>query len=285
MHSPSKNSYPKKTRKNTFSQAAIIQSEVGDFHGGYFVMPDAYAIKENNPPKTKNSHKAERSPARRKLHVDSATLSSPIKERIKIDVHTCKKPQSPPVEIILNDCGKEMLLTPGSFSVSNTKLALPVPSQQLFEYSCVSAHNGLPPCSPNKDFMSTSPPSSGRWAGPAFGNAPHPSTLPLPEWTSECSLSSHSILSSSPPVHDGGFYHQGMAYQAHSYPQSPPVTRSDIPLSSIPAVPFPYVDSVSPTTLPSPSLAQLSTDLRRMLNINGGPIVNMETILVSANSS
>jgi hypothetical protein len=245
-------------------------------------MPDATASKDNDHPlKTKNTHKVERSPARRKQHANDPLPSSPIKERTKTELQVCKKPQqSPPVDIGLKDCLKaESLLTPGSFSLPHIK-PNPVSPKQYFDTQLCKT-----PCSPGKDMLSTSPPGSGRWAGPAFGNAPHPSSLPLPEWTG-------FSMSSSPPVHDGV---QGMMYQVHPsvYPSSPAplysspsTTRSDIPVSSIPVVPFPYVDSVSPALLStSPSLAQLSTDLRRMLNINGGPIFNSDPILVFAHSS
>lgn len=283
MHSPTKTSLPKKAaRKNTFSQANISQSEVGDFQGGYFVMSDASASKENDsPPKAKN--KAERSPARRKQYAnDGVVIPVPPKERgSKIDFQDCKKllPQSS-IELKKECIKGEILLTPGSFATSNTKS----PKQahtQFFE----PPHKGSLPSPPNKDLMSTSPPP-GRWAGPAFGNAPHPSALPLPEWTAPS-------LSTSPPVHDGVQHLHRILYSNLMYPQSsqpyspfsPSMSLcSDAPPSSIPVVPFPYVVSSPPATVP-PSLAQLSTDLRRMLNINGGPIVNPDHILVSANSS
>jgi hypothetical protein len=283
MHSPTKNPFPKKTRKNTFSQTAITQNEVGDFHGGYFVMPDASASKENDhPPRSKITHKVERSPARRKQHANDPLPSSPVKERTKTELQISKPPQqSPPVDINLMDCLKaELLLTPSSFSLPPNKSNPQVSPKQYFDPYGIQLHKN-PLSSPGKDMLSTSPPPSGRWAGPAFGNAPHPSALPLPEWT-------NFSVPSSPPAHDGGSGLQGMVYPANpsAYPLSPSVARSDIPLSSIPVVPFPYVDSASPALLStSPSLTQLSTDLRRMLNINGGPIFNSDPILVSANSS
>lgn len=291
MHSPTKNSQPKKTRKNTFSQGTITQNEVGDFQGGYFVMPDATASKENDhPPKTaKNNHKVERSPARRKQSTDNS-LSSPNKERIKPEYQACKKVQ-PHVEQCQKDSQKdtkdalkgELLLTPSSFSIHHVKTQQASPKQaQYFEHPGTYVQKTSPPSSPNKYLLSTSP-TSGRWAGPAFGNAPHPSSLPLPDWT-------ESSMSTSPPVHDAGLYHPGIVFQAHPpvFPHSPSqysTLHEVTPFSSIPVVPFPYVDSVPPAPSTSPSLAQLSIDLRRMLNINGGPMISSDPILVSANSS
>jgi len=241
------------------------------------------ASKENDcPVKIKNSAKADRSPARRKQqhHTNEPTSSSYPQDSFK----------KPFVEIKKDNAKGEILLTPGSFSASTTKsVSVPVsPKQQYFEYSSPPMHKGTPPTpsSPSKDILSTSPTSAGRWAGPAFGNAPHPSNLPLPQWTSES-----QSLSTSPPAHDSGLYLQ--AYPPHTPPPThhflppSPSGRPDIPFSSIPVVPFPYVGSAHvPPMIPSPpSLDQLSTDLRRLLNINGGPIVNSDPILVSANSS
>eukprot|EP01110_Echinostelium_bisporum_P013012 TRINITY_DN821_c0_g1_i1.p1 TRINITY_DN821_c0_g1~~TRINITY_DN821_c0_g1_i1.p1 ORF type:complete len:190 (+),score=47.10 TRINITY_DN821_c0_g1_i1:198-767(+) len=79
---------------------------------------------------------------------------------------------------------------------------------------------------------------SKRWAGPAFGNAPPPSSLPLPDFTS---------FSSEPTPF--------------------------VPLSHPQTLPLPNMYYYAPALSPAfpPNLAQLSTDLRKLLNI-GDPI-------------
>jgi len=257
-------------------------------------MPDPSATKENDyPVKGKNNSKLDRSPVRRKHQTNESTAVSPNKERAYKSDQDFTKPSfsSPYTEVLKNkkDNGKSSeLMTPGSFLPYNPKLATTSPKQvHSAPYYEVPIKNS--PSS--KDCLSTSPTASGRWAGPAFGNAPHPSTLPLPEFPPMASLPiptsrpQESYLSNSPPGRDRDPYH-GMVYQPPSTPphfvsQSPPSGH----LSSIPVVPFPYVGHAMPAT-PSLSLAQLSTDLRRMLNINDIPSpIARDPILVSANSS
>jgi hypothetical protein len=255
-------------------------------------MPDPVASKENEyPAKGKNS-KLDRSPVRRKHQTTESTAVSPHKERQYKSDQDFTKPSSPLYEIYkgpsTKDNGKSDLMTPGSFLSSNPKLATSSPKQVYSSAYETPTKNAPAPVS--KDCLSTSPTGSGRWAGPAFGNAPHPSNLPLPEFPPMASPSIlhaprplESYLSTSPPGHDP---YLGMVYQhppsppPHYLPHSPPSTH----LSSIPVVPFPYV-GVMPVTPPL-SLAQLSTDLRRMLNINDIPsAIQSDPILVSANSS
>jgi len=81
-----------------------------------------------------------------------------------------------------------------------------------------------------------------RFAGPAFGNAPHPSTLPLPEF---------------PPVNPSAH-----SFQAHGRSLS-----VDSSLSTLSTYPTDFRSHSPPTH--HPSLDQLSIDLRRMLNISG----------------
>jgi len=241
MQSPTKNN-PKKTRKtNTFSQVNISNNEVGFFQDGHFVMSDPNS-KENEGTKNKNSFKVDRSPSRRKQTSDSALPASPPQ---------AKKSQQPYfVDTPKKDSKGDNLLTPGNLS---TKAAR---SSQL---QCTEAKSS-PSFSANysKDPTSCSPPNSGRWAGPAFGNAPHPSSLPLPEWELKPTKASVSNIPSY---------------------SSPVQSSADMLYHSISVVPFPYVESAIP---PPPSLTQLSIDLRKLLNING-PLLN-DPILVTANS-
>lgn len=286
MHSPTKNA--KKTRKNNFSQVAVAQAEVGDFSGGYFVMPDATSSKENDCPhktRAQSSKSIERSPARRKNQTSDST-SSPHKERVQRFEQDFKKPFAEMSADIKKDNRNELALS-GGYTASPKK-APASPKQQtadLYDQKYSSS----------KDSLSTSPPSSGRWAGPAFGNAPHPSSLPLPEFPpmyTNPSLpapfmtqESHR-LSKSPSGHEGAFL--GMVCQQYTHQfamsSSPPTHLTP----SIPVVPFPYVGaSQHPPAHVAPSLAQLSTDLRRMLNINDAvpvPILG-DPIMVSANSA
>lgn len=273
MHSPMKQA--KKTRKNTFSQVAVAQTEVGDFQGGYFVMTDATSTKENDCPyKSRPHNKLERSPGRRKHQTNESNApSSPNKERHSKFENDLKKPFA--------DVKTRTEQLPGGFLASPTKKA-PASPKQLHLENYDQKYS--------KDSLSSSPPSSGRWAGPAFGNAPHPSSLPLPEFppmsiqavSTPSHMSQDSYLSKSPPTHDGAFH--GMVYQPHPHflSSSPPPSQS-----SIPAIPFSYVGihqfPQAPLPAPSPSLAQLSTDLRRMLNINGSA-VSTPVVMVSANS-
>jgi hypothetical protein len=114
-------------------------------------------------------------------------------------------------------------------------------------------------------------PQTTRWAGPAFSNAPPPSSLPLPDFPPflpsssppSASSSSSSSPSSSPPSQSVPATIPILYYPDPRYYIQTPHIYTPPQFS----VQFAYSDIPQP-----PSLAQLSMDLRKMLNINEQPI-------------
>jgi hypothetical protein len=217
-------------------------------------MPDAPNKDADSSPKKSNSN----SPARRRHPHATPERASKTETDFK------KTPHEPNKTLTKSDS----LMTPGNFATYPVK-----PAQSCTKPSPIPSCETLSLLNPPS--MSTSPPPSVRWAGPAFGNAPHPSSLPLPEWTSS--------PPPSPPVHDGGVYHHP-AYHHTFFNKSSSSYSRDPSFSQVRVAPTPYVGTSTDVSSSPPSLAQLSTDLRRMLNINCSSVIH-DPILVSANSS
>lgn len=243
-------------------------------------MPDATSSKENDcPHKTQrggNAHSkspTDRSPARRK-NTDNypSSSSSPSRQR------------NPFAETMSNNMTPSTPAPP-AYASSPKKVPsgglLPPPSQSPSKHHAYSQQyvESSPP-------LSTSPPTSShgnRWAGPAFGNAPHPSSLPLPEFPPMYNSTSNTSsfvtapesarLTSAPDL----FGMLGLHSHSHGFSSSPPTG------------PFPYGALHGPPSAPTANLAQLSTDLRRMLNINGAiasaTVFSVDHMMVPPNSA
>jgi len=229
-YSPSRHQPSKRPRKvNTFSNSVVQHNDVGEFQGGYFIMPD-----ETNMMKKKAF-----SPSRRKY----SEPPSPSKSNY---CSPTKKNPSPTSEIIK---GKQYeLITPALASKTSGK-PVPSPKQppvQSFIWDTPDKDTNKMNISSSATLKDTPSTPSSRWAGPAFSNAPPPSALPLPEFPL-----AKPLPSPSPPPQASPFYAYGRSVSV------------DSSLSSCSSYP-PDIPSHSP-----PTLDQLSLDLRRMLNIGG----------------
>jgi hypothetical protein len=270
---PNKQHTKMTTRKNaTFSQGALNKTDVGEFQGGYFVM--AEATKENKPHRTKNYHNTnkttERHPPLERHKSDMLPNRPPHQQhrgRSTQDLHSTSShyvrqegdsnvsPQrssptrSPNRNRRHSPNSQPLLDNPTSAPLSPHKPRKAQYEKHVDRTESLSPESGSPP----KDKGPS--PTSSRWAGPAFSNAPPPSSLPLPDF---------------PP------------FQTSSAPSPPPQPVSapqPIPIHfPYPQEPYFYVQqSVYPPhyssyTFPygsgSPSLDQLSLGLRQMLHIN-----------------
>jgi len=243
-NSPSRNNSSKRPRKvNTFSNPVVNNTEVGDFQGGYFIMPD-----DSNGLK-KNAH----SPSRRK-HSEPPLPNFPKKSTSPSS--TPKKSQSPPssyqdvtyYETTKGGSQPIEFMTPGkpasSKSTAFQSFITNTPDKSEYTKDIPMSAPSTPSPMHNRDTQSSTP--CYHWAGPAFGNAPHPSSLPIPEFPAV-----QPTIATAPGPY---FYAHGRSLSVdsslssmNSYPQDP--------------------RSQSPPT--HQSLDQLSIDLRRMLNIGG----------------
>lgn len=121
-------------------------------------------------------------------------------------------------------------------------------------------------------------PTPNRWAGPAFSNAPPPSSLPLPDFppfspslssspptSSPASQSSSSASSSSTTTSflQNHYSQEPFFMQAPLYPAPYPHFNAH----------FSFAEATPAHHGYHPSLAELSTDLRRMLNIASDPVL------------
>lgn len=267
--------HPKTTRKNaTFSQGAMNKTDVGEFQDGYFVM--AEATKENKPQRTKNYHN----------NTNKTTERHPPLERHKSD----GLPSRPPHQQHRGRSAQDLYSTSnsarqeGDSNVSpqrSSPTRSPNRNRRTSPNSQPQLDNSSAPLSPHKPRkaqyekhvdrteslspVSGSPPkdkgpspTSSRWAGPAFSNAPPPSSLPLPEFPP------FAPQSSSPPP----------APQPVSAPQ--PIPHFQYPpepyffMHPVYHPPIPHPSHYSNFTYgsPAPSLDQLSFGLRQMLHIN-----------------
>lgn len=262
-YSPSRNNYSKRPRKvNTFSNTVVHNNEVGEFQGGYFIMPDDsnHSLKKKAPSPARRKHSEPPLPSLKSTYSPSTT---PNKKN-----HTPPSSYSPsPVVVVsekeINKTGSEYeLLTPASISKTAIK---PVPTKQNNIQSFILDTPDKRSPSKMNDIASSAPttPSSSlplaqpstpscRWAGPAFGNAPHPSTLPIP-----CFPPARAATVPADADQQASYFY------AHGRSLS-----VDSSLSSLSSYPQQDTRSHSPPT--HPDLDQLSIDLRRMLNIGGG---------------
>jgi len=157
--------------KSTFSEAVIRKDDVGEFQAGYFIMPSNPA----KPPTLPNV--ARPSPSKRKQHASSShtpkKCDSPSKKEDRRENFKERSPCKADSEPAKGNI--HFLLTPSNIKKSST-IPIPLKSsnsvQDFILNQCASPVDD--DCSDSK--------RSGRWAGPAFGNSPSPSSLPLPNF-------------------------------------------------------------------------------------------------------
>jgi len=285
-----------KPRSNaSFSQAAVAKSDVGDFQEGYFVMADMPSLPQQRN-KTERTQRKNEYPNNRQQQRERSTKEieqllqrdgesnfsngrtttspnrSPTRNKRTTNSHSPQRHQNP-------------TYTDPSSTVAPSSPHRPhkAHSQTHMHYEKRVERSESSPSfslsgSPPKD-KGPSPPAPNRWAGPAFSNAPPPSSLPIPDFPPFNPSSPVDLLSTSPPTstplpgptfvpqQSPVMYHEALPPQYITMlPQQPPV-YTPVAYHAYP-LHLAYEIPTSP-----PSLAQLSTDLRRMLNIGGQPIL------------
>lgn len=285
-----------KSRSSNFSQAAVNKSDVGDFQAGYFVMADMphqpqIKLKNHHNNNNNNYNKIERQEKRNHrpphqrarsisdLDLDNIDIQLEIKKGGEINVSYGRLPTPPHRSPTRNNKrnSRSPSLTPQSTNMDSNNLTLSPPKARKAphherhvdrdrEYRESVSH------SPPKDKGPS--PTPNRWAGPAFSNAPPPSSLPLPDFppfslsVSPVSSSppSSSPLSSSPPESSSASV---IHYQEQFFVQ-PPLYPAPYPHFN---AHFSFAEAPAHYGYNPPSLVQLSTDLRRMLNIVSDPVL------------
>lgn len=275
--------HPKTTRKNaTFSQSALHKTDVGEFQDGYFVM--AEATKENKP-RTKNYHNnnktTERHPPLERHQSDTLPNRPPQQQhrgRSAQDLH------SPPSHFVRQEGDSKVSPqrssptrspnrnrrnSPNSQPHLDNSTSAPLsphkPRKAQYEKHVDNRTESLSPDSGSPPKDKGPSPTSSRWAGPAFSNAPPPSSLPLPEFppfqtTSAPSPAPQPVSAPQPipqPIHFPSYPPEPYFYihqPVYSYPLPPPPSH--------------YSNFTFPYGHVSPSLDQLSLGLRQMLHIN-----------------
>lgn len=256
-----RNSHHQKSRKSSaFSQAVISKTDVGEFQDGYFVMADATKENQQQHNRNKNNHhKTERHSPERLKGDSPRSRSLQQRERSAKDFnnyvategdnaisHTRTSPSHSPSKSRRHSPNLQPIHS------DNPTTVPPSPHKPRKAYQEkhvdrpeVQSDSGSPP--------KGSSPTHSRWAGPAFSNAPPPSSLPLPEFPPFAPLSASPSSSPSPisvptaPISiPPPTYHEPYYYAQPFYSYHPPQY-------------YPYT---------GPTLDQLSMDLRRMLHIN-----------------
>lgn len=266
-------SHPTKSRN--FSQAAVNKSDVGDFQAGYFVMADPMPQHKPKTNKTLERHPSEKRnqrPPQQTVH----------RARSTNDMDT-----SSPRESDINVSHGRLPTSPHRSPNRNKRNSHSPPQPQYSSQSDFSspqkplkAHVERECGSPIKEKRtSTSPPN--RWAGPAFSNAPPPSSLPIPDFppfapnSPSISPSSSPPPPSSPPLQSSAptnmFLTPVPIQEPQFFAQPPMYAYRPHPLAYQAHHHLAYADYSYSSQGGSNSLAQLSTDLRRMLNIAEQP--------------
>lgn len=286
LNNNSQRPHPNKSRSN-FSQAAVNKSDVGDFQAGYFVMAD---MPQPKPKTHHNINSEKRNTHRPPVHPPHAHPHHPHPQRVR---------STTDLEIQKGDTNVShgrLQTSPHRSPTRTNKRNSHSPPQHSHPQS--HHHHIDKPMSPHKprkapldrdrdnvspqrDSGSSSPPKEkgpsptpNRWAGPAFSNAPPPSSLPLPDFppfslsVSPVSSSppSSSPLSSSPPESSSASV---IHYQEQFFVQ-PPLYPAPYPHFN---AHFSFAEAPAHYGYNPPSLVQLSTDLRRMLNIVSDPVL------------
>lgn len=164
-------------KATTFQDAVVAKSDVGEFAGGYFIMPGSE--QDNLKLKKPNIHYQKNSPQRKKLpptvnQFEQQKQHETNDKQNSSNNNITKTPKKEPQLKILEPI--ELLLTPAflqkesSFTSENStpvkgKFNTP-PSRNSPNKKVSSPTNSAPPC----------------WAGGAFNNSPSPSSLPIPNF-------------------------------------------------------------------------------------------------------
>eukprot|EP00026_Physarum_polycephalum_P008105 Phypoly_transcript_08183.p1 GENE.Phypoly_transcript_08183~~Phypoly_transcript_08183.p1 ORF type:complete len:315 (+),score=64.23 Phypoly_transcript_08183:173-1117(+) len=293
-----------KSRSNaSFSQAAVAKSDVGDFQEGYFVMAEMpplpqqrtkiHKTPERNQRKNEHSNNRHQQSRERSTKEIEQLLQRDGEPNFSTGRTTTSPNRSPTRNKRTTNSHSPQRHQTSTYTDSTTAPSSPphrphkAHSQPHIHYekrversesspSFSFPESGSPPKGP-------SPSTPNRWAGPAFSNAPPPSSLPIPDFppfnpATAPSAANPTSLSTSPPTsaplpgptfvpqQSLTMYHETLPPQyITSLPQQPPV-YTPVAYHGYP-LHLAYEIPTSP-----PSLAQLSTDLRKMLNIGGQPI-------------
>lgn len=264
---PKQTSLNKSRSNNNFSHAAVHKSDVGDFQEGYFVMTDMPPLPNQRPNKT---HKTPERNQRRKQHPQTTKDIEQLVRESEMHVSDRRLPTSPTRSPPRNNNHNRRTYSPpqqAHQTMYDQSMSPHKPRKAQYHEKHARSDNfsldnlsGSPP----KDKV-PSPPSTSRWAGPAFSNAPPPSSLPMPEFPPFQPSPTMSPLSSSPPQYSG----PATAFAPMIYPE-PQLYIQPHPYAPV-AYPAAYSVHLSYADVPSyepQNLVQLSTDLRRMLNIS-----------------
>jgi hypothetical protein len=276
--------HPTKPRSNNFSHAAVNKTDVGDFQAGYFVMadmpyqPQQQKQKNHNINRTLERHSSEkRNPrppqqphrARSTNDLDTRegdnTVShgrltpSPNRSPTRTNKRNSHSPPQPPHPQSTHTDSNNLPMSPHK--------PRKAPHEKHAERDRESVSPQHESGSPPRDKGPS--PTPNRWAGPAFSNAPPPSSLPLPDFP-PFAPSESSSPPSSPP--------QSASTSLFLVP--PPVTYREPNFFIQPplySAPYPHFNAHYSFAEATPahrgaSLDQLSTDLRRMLNITSEPV-------------
>lgn len=268
--------HPKMPRKNaTFSQGALHKTDVGEFQDGYFVM--AEATKENKPRTKNNYHNnpnktTERHPPLERHKSDTLPNRPPQQQhrgRSAQDLYSNNSRQegdsnvSPQRSSPTRSPNRNRRNSPNSQPHLDNQAPLSPHKPRKAQYEKhVDRTESLSPVSGSPPKDKGPSPTSSRWAGPAFSNAPPPSSLPLPEFPPFQSSSAPSPapqpVSAPQPIPQPSHYptyHPEPYYYVH-------------PVYPLPPAPSHYSNFTFPYGPASPSLDQLSLGLRQMLHIN-----------------
>ena len=294
--------HPTKSRSN-FSQAAVNKSDVGEFQAGYFVMadmpyqPQPQHKQKNNNNKTlerhssmveKRNQRPPQQPHRTRSTNDLESHNNNTREgdnhvspgRLTTSPHrsptrnnnnkrNSRSPPQPPShnpQSNHNESNNLPLSPPKPRKASNERHAASPPQQQH------RVESGSPP----KDKGPS--PTPNRWAGPAFSNAPPPSSLPLPDFPPFLSSSPPSSTPTlTPSVSSLASTTSPLPFLTPVVPQYQEPAHFFIHQPPLFSAPYPHYNAhysfAEATPAHSiPSLAQLSTDLRKMLNITSEPV-------------
>jgi len=286
--------HPTKSRSNgNFSNAAVQKTDVGDFQGGYFVMVDM-PVQTQKPRKqqqerTKSAEKGQQRPLQPQPHrarsnpdLDSHQYQQQREQGQREqqgDSNVSHRrfqtsPQRSPTRTNNYINKQRNSNSPPSQSTDSNNVSLsPHKPRKAHQYekrvqdgsesnnssvSNIHVESG----SPMKDKGPSPLPT--RWAGPAFSNAPPPSSLPIPDFPPFPQAQGPQASSSSPT--EFLTHTHTMTYQEQFFPM---VYSSPVPFTH-------YHHnghhSFAEIGHGHQSLAQLSTDLRKMLNITSEPV-------------
>jgi len=205
-------------KKSQFQDAVVAKSDVGEFQGGYFIMPSGNDEKMKRPiiPNQKFSPQRKRLPPVSQFNNQSIVIEEDIKaikQQQQQQYQQLQKKQQlihkqlQEQQMSNNNDDNNLLLTPAS--LKNNDYNSPSKPQYKQQYQNQNNNNqqqqqqqqkylspqpkystgSSPPRanSPNKKPI-TSPSQINCWAGGAFNNSPSPNSLPIPDFGDDSDL-------------------------------------------------------------------------------------------------